>query len=427
MSYQPTHPHPYLESIDAASELGHTFSVIINPKDVISAYVFNLYKIATETDENGVETTQLVQIYSINKTLPQTEWLYGSEFGAVLNVELPAVVENFDNGSEYQWKIVLNDINGDSVESPLYYFTAKASPVITLDVPDTITTCEYSFSATYSQEQKDTYMYYQYDLYRDGVLIDSTSEKMDSLLSYKYSGFISGNRYRLDLTIMTVDRNIYKLSRSFNVEYSIQPSVLFSTVTAVQNKNCVNVDYSQNLFIKGNSNGDIAFDTFVNEESTSFVGASVPSDVSIYYNKINETKPLTIGEDFTVYYSVHFDEFFSGDIITLTDETTENTYVVRYDGKKFYYKIGYGSEISIDPYVNTNAIHQEESAVQPVGTTTEDLNYNTIYILNDDDIIKNDSVILYNDITSNFWWNFVLLPNKVLVYRGEKYFESEVN
>jgi len=286
---------------------------------------------------------------------------------------------------------------------------------------------EYSSSATYSQEQKDTYMYYQYDLYRDGVLIDSTSEKMDSLLSYKYSGFISGNRYRLDLTIMTVDRNIYKLSRSFNVEYSIQPSVLFSTVTAVQNKNCVNIDYSQNLFIKGNSNGDITFDTFVNEESTSFVGASVPSDVSIYYNKINETKPLTIGEDFTVYYSVHFDEFFSGDIITLTDETTENTYVVRYDGKKFYYKIGYGSEISIDPYVNTNAIHQEDSAVQPVGTTTEDLNYNTIYILNDDDIIKNDSVILYNDITSNFWWNFVLLPNKVLVYRGEKYFESEVN
>ena len=142
--------------------------------------------------------------------------------------------------------------------------------------------------------------------------------------------------------------------------------------------------------------------------------------------KINEYKPISIGDDFTVYYSVHFDEFFTGDIISLTDESSGSTYRVRYDGRKFYYRIGYNSEVSIDPYVNENIIHQEDSVVQPAGTTVEDLDYNTLYILKDTDIIDNDNVILYNDITANFWWNIVLLPDKVIINRGQKYVESEV-
>ena len=326
------------------------------------------------------------------------------------------------NGTNYQWQIVLYDVAGNSISSPLYYFSTKKEPVITFDVPSTINTCEYTFNATFEQEQNEGYMYYQYSLYRDNVLIDETPEKMDSLLSYKYSGFISGDTYKIELTVVMPDMSTYKIPRVFNVEYDLQPFPLVSEVSQISDKNCINVDYSQNLFIKGNTDGEIVYSTYDNSTV-----ATISADNSVYYNKINEGKPLAIGDDFTVYYSVHFSDCFVGDIISLTDEVSGDKYIVRYDGRKFYYKIGYGSWVAIDPYVDANNIHQETSVVTPSGTTLEDINTNALYMLYADDVVNDDDSIVYNDITTNFWWTFVLLPNKVEVYKGQKYIESVVS
>ena len=134
MPYQPTHPHPYLESIDATSKSGHVFSVIINPKDIITSYDFYIYKIEITTDDNGNSTSQLTSIYSVTNQTPTEP--YGSETGTLLPISVPANIEGFINGSNYQWKIVLYDATGASIESPLYYFSAKTTPKITLDVPD---------------------------------------------------------------------------------------------------------------------------------------------------------------------------------------------------------------------------------------------------------------------------------------------------
>ncbi len=430
MAYQPTHPHPYLESIDATNPLEKIFSIIINPKDVIVKYDFSIYEMQTVTDSGDETSTKetLVSIYNASHSFAKTEWLYGSESGTLLTVEVPEDAE-MSNGNDYQWKVVLHDANGASIESPLYHFSAKAMPIITLDVDDTITTCEHTFKATYSQEQNEPYMYYQYALYRDGILIDETPEKMDSLLSYTYNGFVSGNKYRIDLTIMTSDRKTYKISRVFDVLYETQSSLLVSNVQQISDKNCINIDYSQNLFIKGNTDGEITYDSYVTNPETSenITYATIPEGEAIYYHKINETKPLSFGDSFTVYYSVHFSDLFIGDIICLTDEDTGNTYKVKYDGRNFLYKIGDGKWVSINPYVDANATPQTERVVQPAGTTLKDLNYDALYVLYDKDVINDDSVIMYNDIAANFWWTIVLLPNEVLVYRSQKYSESVVS
>ena len=307
MAYQPTHPHPYLESIDATNPLEKVFSVVINPKDVITGYDFSIYNINGDNDEPR----------KIVKKFTASEYLYGSEVGTILTVEVPDDFE-MTNGKNYQWTLVLHDALGASVESPMYYFSAKAMPVITLDVDNKITSCEHTFKATYSQEQNETYMYYQYLLYRDNVLIDETAEKIDSLLTYTYSGFVSGGKYKIDLTIATPDRKTYKISRTFEVEYEVQPSVLASDICQIPDNNCIEIDYSQNISVKGNSSGNIVHKEYLKNTGTpKYVsGVNIPDGVSIYYHKINESKPLSLGEEFTIYYSVHFSTLFIENFIS---------------------------------------------------------------------------------------------------------------
>lgn len=420
MPYQPTQPHPYLENIDVKEIIGgNCFSVIINPKDIIPKYDFAIFKQEINSETSAVE---FVSIYSIENAIPEDGTLYGTEDGTLLQVNVPNDKSNMENGNDYYWQITLYDSADKYIKSPLYFFSAKAEPEIIFNVPEKIDTCEYTFNTTFKQAQNEGYMYYQYSLYRNNVLIDETPKKMDSLLSYKYSGFISGNEYKIELVIVMPDRNTYKILRTFNVEYNLQPFPLVSEVSQVLDKNCINVDFSQNIFIKGNTDSEITYSSY---EGSSV--ATLSEEGSIYYNKITEKDPLNIGDEFTVYYSVHFPALFTGNIISLTDEDSGRKYIVKYDGRKFLYKIGYNPWVEIDPYVDENNIHQETSVVTGSETTLKDMNTNALYMLYPKDIIEADSKIIYNDITANFWWTFVLLPNKVLVYKGQKYIESVVS
>lgn len=415
MPYQPTHPHPYLESIDVSGILGNIFSVIVNPKDIITKYNLSI-----------CESESTAAIYTTGDIELSTP-IYGSENGTVLTIDVPNN-SGMANGHEYKWTIKLYSVDGASITSPYYYFSAKTDPKIEFNyIPDTLSSCEYTFSATYEQEQNEKYMYYKYELYSDGILIDSTDEKMDALLSYTYDGLISGNNYCIKLTIVTNDRHSYTISKSFSVEYETQSSIIMPRVTADKSQNCINVDFSQNVFIKGHTNSEIEYRSFSDPSLNNAKYATVPSGGYIYYNKLNEYQTLNLGEDFTIYYNVHFHDFFTGDILTLMDELSGTVYNVRYDGRKFYYKIGNNPELFVDPYVDSDNIHQELSSIHNSDSTISDINYNTLYMLYENDVLNSDSVFLYNDITANFWWTFVLMPDRLLAYKGEKYIESTVN
>lgn len=416
--HQPIYPHPYLESVDVNQFI--TFSAVINPKDAIKYYS--------------------VQLYNDSSTcLYDTGWiegnLKGTKDGTIASCVFPDDFksktesnEKLLNGQTYYWIMMFsNDANKIEVKSPQFHFTTKNKPVINLDVDPIITEANHTFIASFYQEQGEQYMFYKYSLYKDNVLITETDEKMDSTLSFEYKSFTPGS-YRIDLLVVTTERQEYSLSRFFEVRYDIQTSVLFPIATPIYNKNCINVDFSQNIFIKGVTDASISYPTYKNTKTgEEVICATIPSNSLISYSEINEIKPFHIGDEFTILYHAHFKEFFEGDIIKLYNEESKNSYVVRYDGKKFYYKINSSPEVAIDPYVNKNNIHQETSVVHESGTTIDNLDYDTLYMLYGSDEIQDNSVIMYNDITANFWWLFVLLPDKVYIYKNENYSKSVVN
>ena len=434
MPYQPIHPHPYLETIDAEDLLGNGFSVVINPRDIIAKYNFYIYD------------TKFNSIYNKTFELEEGKYIYGTEEGyeLVINIENgelgtgeEAIVKN---GENYYWQIELFDSLDKSIKSPFYYFSAKKEPVITLPEIPTITTCEYEFKATYKQEQNEPYLCYKYSLYRidekvnSEILIDETSDKTDSQLSYKYDGFVAGNKYKIKLTVTTQDKKELEESVVFDVDYDNIPPLLEVKTSTDSKNNCVKIDYSQSWYIEGVANYSPTYETYIDENDMEIPLLLIPDEAkSVYYNRINSTTPLPIDEnDFTAYYSVHFHENFAGKIIELHDEISGTSYFVGYnkynnaldevhESISFYYKIGNGDWRYIDPYVNENGEPIRTSVVTDSVTTLEDINEDALYLLYADDMIYADSVIIYNDIAYNFWWNFVLLPNELKVYRGEKY------
>lgn len=416
MAYQPTFPKPYLNAIDANLVIGNVFSVVLNPKDVISKY--NLTILNAETNAS-VYTTGVVTL-----SAP----LYGSfEQGTTLDIVVPAA-SGMQNGTNYNWQLTLYDSGGGSVTTPLYYYLARSSPVISFSVDSTVTSCEYEFKAVYSQAQGEKYLYYNFSLYSDGVLIDTSGDKMEAKMAYTYTGLMSGQQYRIDLTVVMGDRTEYKLSRNFHVSYHSQQVPVFPVVKTDGEKGFVDVDYSQSVYIKGNTNKAEQYQTFRNVDTGSqYTTVRLIEDQSVYYNRINETKPISIPDGFTIYLHENFLDLFSGKIIELTDEETGQTYTVRYDSKYFYYRIGNEREVMVDPYVDSSGNHKERSVVHPPGTTLSALQYDTLYILKDADILNADTIFMYNDITRNFWWHITLLPNRVLFQKGAKYDESVVS
>lgn len=417
MAYQPTLPKPYLTSIDATLVTGNVFSIVLNPKDIIAKYNLTIYD--AESNER-IYTTGIVTLIPV---------LYGSlDSGTTLDVVVPSS-SGIQNGYNYTWSITLYDIDDNSVTTPLYYFIARTSPSIDFSVDSVITSCEYEFTATYSQKQGESYLYYTFSLYSNGVLIDTSGEKMESKISYSYTSFMSDTQYRIDLTVVMNDRTEYTLSRNFSVSYNSQETPVFPIVQINKSKGYLDIDYSQSIYIAGHTNNTEQYTTFKNvDTATPYVVTQLADGQYVYYDKINETKPIDISEGFTIYLHENFLDLFTGTIIELTDELTGEVYTVRYDSKCFYYKIPGIIEISIDPYVDDSfGIHKERSCIHSAGTTKSSLQYDTLYMLYPSDVITDGSVFMYNDITKNFWWHITLLPDKVIFIKGDKYIESVVS
>lgn len=449
MPYQPTHPHPYLETISIVDGADVRFSVIINPKDIITGY--QLYIYSTREDD--------LYLPAYTKKVYLDSPLYGSQNGTVLVADIsPSILyytnktsettfitlENktitsiIPNDRELYWQIILYS-NDKEIASPYYHFKTKTeSTIIFNNITDNsidISSCEHTFTATYNEGAND-FIYYQYDLYKiengKKKVIDSTGELIDSSLSYTYDGFMPGE-YRLSFQIKSEDGRLYDCSININVNYDVQGIGLYPKIITDLKQNRINIDYSNVISVTGTveETSNVEYQTI---GDTGLSCATLPYQESIYYNNVNDFEPLSIEDDFTIYYSVHFEDFFKGTVISLTNEKTGEKYTVRYDSKNFYYKIGKNPEIQINPYVNDSGVWYKESSIQPNGTTVngyieehQDAYYNTLFTLEATDIITDDSVFLYNDIAANFWWTIVLFPTHVEVYRGKIYSESAVS
>ena len=247
---------------------------------------------------------------------------------------------------------------------------------------------------------------------------------MEAKISYTYTGFMPDEQYRIDLIVVMNDRTEYKISRSFTVAYESQETPVFPTVSANKKNGYIDIDYSQSIYIAGHTNDVEKYNIFKNPTTgTQYTTTQLIDSQYVYYNKINETLPIDIPDNFTIYLHENFLDFFTGKIVELTNESTGDVYTVRYDGRLFYYKIPGYKEAIVDPYVDLSGLHKEKSCVHPAGTTLKELQYDTLYMLYADDVLNADDVFMYNDITKNFWWHITLLPNRVLFKKGTKYDE----
>lgn len=413
--YQPTHPIPYLESIDASNPMGNTFSVIINARNVVRKYRLCIY----DTSSVKVYDTGVVELQSP---------VYGSyNKDSAIEVIVPPN-SGMVNGKDYNWQITLyesSDISAsDNVTSQFYYFRARTKPSVIFEVPSVINTCEYKFEASYTQEQGERFLCYSFRLYSNGELIDYSKEKMDSDISYIYSSFMAGNKYKIELNITMEDHSEYIYDRTFTVNYNIANTFVYPNITINTNNNSVNIDYSQTIYSKGLLDETPIYKDFMNETTgVSYRGLSLSSGKALSYNTANENASLNIPEEFSCVVNIHFDPFFAGDILCLTNDVTGDRFKVWYDGSKFYYKIGVGYIHFIDPYTNILGEHQEESAVKDSTFDIEDISDDTLYVVYPNDTIYDNSNIVYNDVTSKFWWNITLLPDTVKIIRGQRYIE----
>lgn len=239
-----------------------------------------------------------------------------------------------------------------------YYFKARKTPIVTFEVPDTITSSSNTFTASIDRENISLY---RFDLYLGADLIDTSEDIYSNNISYTYDGFISGNRYSLKLTVTTEDKETIIEERDFSVSYNISHNTIFVEAEMDKTINGVYLDYSSQVSIRGltkdSSNVSYAKYKNVNDDIPE-TSNSVRLDKGqvLYWNSINDTKDLEILSNSTTLIHWHGDLGYTGKIAELSSNTLITEKVsIGYDSKNFYYKIGTDDIVYYNPYTNGTA------------------------------------------------------------------------
>ena len=241
-----------------------------------------------------------------------------------------------------------------------YYFKARKMSTVKIDIPEVITSPRYEFTA----EIDNNISSYQFDLYSNAKLIDSSENIYSTNIVYNYDGFITGNKYDLKLTVTTNDGEVIVEERNFEVQYDISPSIGYVTIEPDYNLNAVKLNYGSQANIDGVISNGLPPMYAKHKNPTE----NIPTENNsihlnylqhIYWNSINNTRKLIIPDNSTTAVHWHGDSGFNGDIIILSNnEIANERIVVGYDSKRFYYKIGTNDMVFYNPYTNgyANAI-----------------------------------------------------------------------
>jgi len=253
--------------------------------------------------------------------------------GATLSHTVPSAT--LTNGTQYKWTLqVWND--ADSATTREILFNAYSTPVVTFNVPTTITSQEYEFTATYIQSENIGLSYYKFSLYdSEGLLIEQSQNIYDFDIKYTFDGLVSGEFYSVKVYIeFQVNGMNYESSlEQFGVSYqkldvSIVPSVEFDRNTSYNH-----IYWGEVIQIIGTTSGSNSYvDNFIRDGNTGL-------------NLANSSSYVSFDVDIPLDFSLKFiwtpdDSNFTGKIIQLDD----GVYELGYDNGKFIYTInGVGS------------------------------------------------------------------------------------
>lgn len=483
--YKPTSPYPYMETINGESE--GVFICAINSRDIIYAYgiyIRDAYSNELIYQDKAVLDTPVYTTTNKSEYLKipvpsNTGMTNGHDYTwsirlcgkphrryvntisntyAYLNKELEGAVGSLcqlflTNGTKFLSSIISRsavstsiayeikpwpeelkvgdalDIYTDYVDSDKYFFKARTPAHVEADISSTITSNEIDVGVEYIQKENVSIAYYKFNLYLNSELIHSTGNVMSPYIHYHFGGLKNGGNYLLELTTVD-DENTQTVSTwDFKASYQTNTSMLSPVLSLDYDKMCVKIDYSNLVTIPAvkQGYGECSFMNFKNPGADDiYNGIAVPSGVTLSWDKTSEEKPLNI-EDTIQLLHWHGHNGFYGNIIEKSDASSPLlTISASYDGTAFYYKIAGEDKVTVPIYEKTSSA----IVANADGNITEDsivIDEDTVYILNDDDVLKDTDILICNDLTNKYWWHITIYNDRVDFIRGNKFSDTVVN
>lgn len=219
--YQSKFLSPMNTSIDAT--VNNIFSCILQGSS-ITKYNAKIYNNSTG-----------VQVYTTGD-VPISPTKYN---GDLLEFTVPQ--NTLTNGIEYKWEITTFEQTSSATSMPSI-FRALTTPTVAISLPTTITSQSYTFNFSYSQVQNVPILYW-YMEFRDSnnELLKTTDRNYNGNISYKYSGFVSGQTYSVKAIVVS-SSGLESQSAIYNfaVAYSkpnvtLIPTIVQDCVTSIVN------------------------------------------------------------------------------------------------------------------------------------------------------------------------------------------------
>lgn len=233
MLFEPTYVIPDLRNglgngvVDVNN--GMTVSWRVNGQPYLASFQITIY-------QNDAESTQMYTTGQLTDGCP----FYATDAEGnpqIFSYTISAAIlssAGIVNGGEY--KIVITqwwNANDSISQTSASAFITRDAPTLSIsNLVATVTTAEYTFIGAYAQAQNDTLNWVrwqigQYDAENNlSVVYDSNELYGVSLLQCTYSGFMSGTRYAVMLTVQT-ENGVEKTTgwKNFSVNYSTQEVV----------------------------------------------------------------------------------------------------------------------------------------------------------------------------------------------------------
>lgn len=253
-------------------------------------------------------------------------------------------LNTFTNGIEYKWEITTFE-GSASATSIQVVFKANATASLTSTTPSSITSQSYTFAFTYSQAQNIPINYW-YMEFRDSNndLLLRTENQYNGNITYKYSGFASGESYSVKCIVVNtngveVQSPIYNFSVTYaRPNINVVPTIIQDAFSSI-----INVIWGAVTIITGVLNGTstyiqnygIANNWALNLNSNSYVDFS-----------------LNIPNNFTAIVPVKHNVGFTNGVICELNGAN-GSYYIGYDNTlgKYYFNnkgiIGYSQALPL--------------------------------------------------------------------------------
>lgn len=399
MAQRPTFPSPYLCAIDP--DVDNDFKCLINDKDVITGYTFEIFGCSpTGAIGNAVYTQK------------GTTTIYGGNGNSsYLVVTVPS--GKLINGGEYVWRVTLTDNKKAEVTSKLYYFKSVISPKLEItsdDIKDEmLTKANATFDATYNCTSE--LKYHQFILKRDGEIIYNSGEKYSQNFIFSYEGFLNG-KYTLTLKVETMDKMVASTEFVFTVKYDTAPMQIYPVCKVNTEDNSVTVDLSNVVTIPGTYYPS-SVDYQEIQVSDTLTGCYIPENTTLsWQERTGLSEGLDIDEDnHAIYLMINLPYGKRGDILSLTGDKKATIY---FDGYKFTYSHS-------DGVVRTASITDKEHEFGNQQTTYDikpDCLYEYYFTSDKEYNFGSDYQMIFQTPATANWWLLTITPSKFTCERG---------